>query len=147
MRWKNIKNIKGTQFQRAVGVKRATFAEMVKVIREHIQTTRKIPRRCRPSKLSVEDQLLMTLMYLREYRTYFHIAMDYGLSESTVCRTIHKIEDILIKSKSFRLPGKKELLQSNDNFEVILVDATESAIERPKKSRGDTTQEKRRSIP
>ncbi len=43
------------------------------------------------------------------------------------------IEDILIKSKVFSLPGKKALLKSDTEFEVILIDATESPIERPKK--------------
>jgi hypothetical protein len=43
------------------------------------------------------------------------------------------MEDTLIKSKTFSLPGKKALLKSNAEFEVILIDATESPIERPKK--------------
>jgi hypothetical protein len=30
----------------------------------------------------------MTLQYWREYRTQFHIALDFGVSEATVCRTI-----------------------------------------------------------
>ena len=38
----------------------------------------------RPPKLSRADQLLMTLMYWREYRTEFHIAQSYGISESAV---------------------------------------------------------------
>jgi len=46
----------------------------------------------RPSKLSQADQLLLTLMYWREYRTQFHIAGSYGISEATVCRTINKRE-------------------------------------------------------
>ncbi len=33
-------------------------------------------------KLSIEDQLLATLEYLREYRTYAHIAASYGIAES-----------------------------------------------------------------
>lgn len=36
----------------------------------------------RPNRLSIEDQLLMTLEYIREYRTYFHIAASYHISES-----------------------------------------------------------------
>ena len=39
----------------------------------------------------------------------------------------------LVKSKEFSLPKKKELLEDNNEIEVILVDATESPIERPKK--------------
>jgi hypothetical protein len=40
---------------------------------------------------------------------------------------------LLIKSGVFSLPGKKELLKSDMEYEVILIDASESAIERPKK--------------
>jgi len=40
---------------------------------------------------------------------------------------------VLIKSGVFSLPGKKELLKSDMEYEVILIDASESAIERPKK--------------
>ena len=87
----------------------------------------------KPSRLAVEDKLLMALEYLREYRTYFHLGQSYGLSESACYRNCKWIEDILIKSKVFSLPGKKTLLNSDTEFEVILIDATESPIERPKK--------------
>jgi hypothetical protein len=39
-----------------------------------------------------------------------------------------------------RLPGKKELIDEESNIEVILVDVTESEIERPKKSKHRTIQ-------
>ena len=67
----------------------------------------------RKPKLIIEDQILMTLQYLREYRTYYHISKDWKISESSVGRIVHKIENILIKSRQFRLPGKKELWQSS----------------------------------
>jgi len=35
----------------------------------------------------LEDRLLMTLEYLREYRTYFHLGQSYGLSESACYRS------------------------------------------------------------
>lgn len=75
----------------------------------------------------------MTLEYLREYRTYFHLGKSYGLSESACYRNCKWVEDTLIKSKAFALPGKKTLLKNDESWEVILVDATESPIERPKK--------------
>lgn len=81
----------------------------------------------------MEDRLLMMLEYLREYRTYFHLGQSYGLSESGCYRACRWVEDTLIKSGEFSLPGKKELLKSNTEYEVILIDATESLIERPKK--------------
>ena len=64
---------------------RSTYIEMVKIL----QTAHKekIKRRLK-NKLSIEDMLLMTLEYLREYRTYFHISAGYGLSESSAYKTI-----------------------------------------------------------
>ena len=87
----------------------------------------------RKPKLIIEDQILMTLQYLREYRTYYHIGKDWKISESSVCRIVHKIENILIKSRQFRLPGKKELWQSFSDEELVVMDVMESKIERPKK--------------
>lgn len=87
----------------------------------------------RQPKLIIEDQILMTLQYLREYRTYYHIGKDWKISESSVCRIVHKIENILIKSRQFRLPGKKGLWQSSSDEELVVMDAMESQIERPKK--------------
>jgi hypothetical protein len=55
----------------------------------------------------------MTLMYWREYRIEFHIAQSYGFNEATVCHTIRKVEDALVRSKRFRLPGKKALKASD----------------------------------
>jgi len=89
----------------------------------------------------------MTLMYWREYRTEFHIAQFYSVSEATVCRTIHKVEDVLVSSKKFRLPGKKALQPSDTVFEVILVDASEQPGERPKKAKKGITAAKRGDIP
>jgi hypothetical protein len=97
----------------------------------------------RPCKLSQADQILLTLMYWREYRTEFHISVSYGVSESTVCRTIQKIENILIKSKQFHLPGKKVLQLRNELIEMVVVDATEQPIERPKKNKKGITAAKR----
>lgn len=57
----------------------------------------------------------------------------------------HKwVENILIKSEEFSLPKKKELVNDTD-IEVVLVDATECEIERPKKNSKNTIQEKRKS--
>ena len=87
----------------------------------------------RPPELIIEDQILMAIQYWREYRAYFHIGLDWGVSESTVCRTVHKIENILIRSGKFSLPGKKKLLDSSLDEKLITMDVMESPIERPLK--------------
>ena len=76
----------------------------------------------RPRKISYEDQVLLCLEYLRECRTYYHIGISYGMSESSAHRLITQTEDILIKSQEFSLPKGKEL-EDNLDIEVILIDA------------------------
>ena len=83
------------------------------------------------AKLSLEDQILVTLQYWREYRTYFHIANDWEVSESTICRIIKKVENVLIKSEKFRLAGKKSLWQEKAPA-IVAIDVTETKVERPK---------------
>jgi len=141
MRYETIKHLKDTDFKRLTGVQRETFEKMLKVIEKGLGNFG------RPPKLSRADQLLMTLMYWREYRTEFHIAQSYGISEATVCRTIRKVEDMLVRSKKFRLPGKKALQPSDTVFEVVLVDASEQPIERPKKAKIGITAVKRGDTP
>jgi hypothetical protein len=89
----------------------------------------------------------MSLEYLREYRTYFHIGQSYGISESAAYKTVKWVEDTLVKHPDFSLPGRKELLKSDMEYEVVLIDATETPIERPKKDKSISTPEKRRGIP
>jgi hypothetical protein len=126
--YQNIKDYPTDKFRRLTGVLPATFDLMCDSLRTNASG------RGRPPFLSLEDRLLMTLMYLREYRTFEHIGETYGVSEATVCRTIRQVESVLIQDKRFHLPGKKALLQSDTVFEVILIDATESPCERPKKN-------------
>lgn len=131
MRYEKINSLNDVEFRRLTGVKRTTFEKMLEILKE-ARLVRKA-KGGKPNKLSIEDCLLMTLEYLREYRTYFHISKGYGLSESACYRNIIWVENTLVKDKSFSLPGRKALAQSDVHYEVVLVDATESPIERPKK--------------
>lgn len=135
MKFERVKNFTEVQFRRIMGIKKKTFDKMVEILinAEEIKKS----RGGRPCKLCIEDRLLMTLEYLREYRTYAHIAASYGLSESNAYETIRWIEDTLIKNKEFSLPGRKALKKSDCEYEVILIDAVESPIERPKKNSED----------
>jgi hypothetical protein len=100
----------------------------------------------KPNKLTIEERLFMTLEYLREYRTYFHISRSYGISESACYRNIRWVEDTLIKDGAFSLPGRKALLKSNVKYELVLIDATETPIERPKKNKSAIIPAKRSDI-
>lgn len=119
---------------------------MVEAIKKHHRENPKTTHRGRPPSLRAEDGLLLMLGYYREYRTLFHLADDFDVSEATACRTVRLNEQILIRSNAFRLPGKKKLYHSNLNFEVVVIDATESPVERPKKSSGTIIQERKNDI-
>ena len=70
MKYEKIAEYSNTKFRRITGVKRATFDKMVEILRKGY--AEKHRRRWRKPKLSIEDLLLATLEYLREYRTYAH---------------------------------------------------------------------------
>jgi hypothetical protein len=133
MRFDSVKELRGEAFRRLTGVQRSTFEAMAALL---------LAAKCRqkaaggkPNTLGIEDQLLMMLEYWREYRTYFHIGQAYGISESAAYRNIKWCENTLAKSKVFRLPGRKAVAASDQVFDIVLIDATETPIERPKKTK------------
>ncbi len=132
MKYEIIKEYNDSQFRRITGVKRATFEKMIEILKKNY--AEKHRRRGRNLKLSIEDQLLAALEYWHEYRTYAHIAASYGIAESNMYRNIKWIEEVLIKDGTFSLPRKKELLKSDAEYEVILIDETETLVERPQKT-------------
>jgi Helix-turn-helix of DDE superfamily endonuclease len=143
-KYHKLSTLKDGPFRRLTGVSRRVFALMVEILT--VADAQKKARGGRASKLCIEDRLLMALEYLREYRTYFHIAQNYGISESNAYKICKWVEDTLMKDKRFALPGRKALLGSDAEYEVILIDASESPIERPKKDKNAITLAKRSAI-
>ena len=89
----------------------------------------------------------MVLEYLREYRTFFHLGASWGVKESTAYRIIQKIENILIKAPQLSLPGKKRLISDDCQLETVVIDVSETPIERPKKNKKAIIAAKRKDIP
>ncbi|BAG40136.1 transposase [Orientia tsutsugamushi str. Ikeda] len=56
------------------------------------------------------------------------------------------VEDTLVKHPNFALPGCKALMKSDMNYEVVLIDATETPIERYKKNKNSIIHERRKGI-
>lgn len=88
----------------------------------------------RPPSLTIENRLCLALKYWRQYVTQKELAFEFEIGESTVRDTIKWVENTLIKSGKFALPGKKVLLEQDNKIEIVLIDVTESPIERPKKN-------------
>ena len=128
MKYENLIQFDDEEFKRLVGVPRALFSKMLIILEEAEHLKKKSGR---PHSLFLVDQLLLTLNYLRSYRTQLELSADYGLAESNVNRTIQKVKNTLIHSRNFSLPKRNQTLDSND---FVIVDVTESQIERPKKT-------------
>ena len=134
-------------FKRVVGVKRSTYEEMVKEYKKAEEERKKGHKvGGRKAKLCEEDRVLFMLEYYREYRTLYHMGIDYGISEGQASKVVRDVESVLIKSGKFSLPSKRVLYESDSEIEFVIIDATESPIQRPKKSKSDTIQGRRNNI-
>lgn len=129
MRYQTLSRYSDTDFKRLVGVPRSHFQEMVQVLDEAEQLKKKSGR---PHTLSMEDQLLLTLNYLWHYNTQLELSASYAIAESNVNRTIHKVENALMRSRKFTLPKRQRTDESHFNW--VIIDATETPIERPQKN-------------
>jgi len=142
-----LENVSEESFKRLVGVKKSTFKVMVteyKKAEEERKKEHKIGGR--KPKLCEEDRVLFMLKYYREYRTLYHMGIDYGISEGQASKVVKDVESVLIKSGRFSLPSKRVLYESDNEIEFVIVDATESPIQRPKKSKKNTIQGRRSNI-
>jgi hypothetical protein len=121
---------KAVLFKRLYRVKPDTFRKMLSILQKKYDALHQ--KGGKPPKLTVEDKLYITLKYLREYRTMDRIAAAYGICKGTVCLAIQWVEDTLVKDGTFALPGKKALKRTSGSIQYILVDVTESPLNRPK---------------
>jgi hypothetical protein len=126
-----LHELPAVDFRRLLGVEPQTFAAMLAAYERWKQAKKKPGR---PPALSLEEQLVLALEFWREYRTHYHLANDWQVDESTVRRTIERVENALIKSGAFRLPGRKAAAGTQIEWNVVVVDVTERPVERPKKS-------------
>lgn len=89
----------------------------------------------RKQSLSLEDKILMLLMYYRLYTTHEFLGFIFNLHNSNVGRQINYIQPLL--AKIFRIPTRRIKLSEVDLTEEqlleIFIDATEQQIQRPQR--------------
>jgi hypothetical protein len=123
-------------FQRMFGIRSEIFDHLCQKIKNYIdEEHNRVPmkKRGRKSLLTVETMLLLTLSYLRNYRTFLILGNQFGISESYACKIFHRISDILIRVLKFT--NRKELM--NADLEKVIIDVTEQPVERPVKNQKD----------
>ena len=107
-----FKKVNEENFKRVVGVKRSTFEEMVKEYKKAEEERKKWHKiGGRKPKLCEEDRVLFMLEYYKEYRTLYHMGIDYGISEGHASKIVRDVESVLIKSGKFSLPSKRALYE------------------------------------
>lgn len=139
----NALKLPNQQFKRNIGVRKPVFHKMLRVLHTAYEKLHELGGD--PHGLGIGDKLLITLQYYREYRTMEHIAIDYGCSKSTVCRSINWVETTLSADGQFQLPGKQALQEGE--VKEVAIDVTEHTINRPKKNKRIGTLARKSGIP
>jgi hypothetical protein len=143
-RGKKAQDAKEALFKRLYGVKPGTFHKMLSILQKEFDTLHK--NGGKPPKLAPENKLYIALKYFREYRTMDSIAVEYGVCKGTVCLAIQWVEDTLVKDGTFALPGKRALNRKSQSVRYIVVDVTESPINRPKEGQKEYYSGKKSAI-
>src|SRR4051794_28032392 len=93
----------------------------------------------RPFKLELENRFLMLLVYYRLYITYTLAGFLFDLDQSTICRDIQKIEELVrkclpIPQKIYRITKRLRTLEEVEQYFPVgflaFIDSTEQQIPR-----------------
>lgn len=119
-------------FKRDTGISLENFYFILEKVQTHIShTLNEKPMRKRGLKptISLENKILLTLLYLRDYPTFFKLGKSFGISESYANKIYHFILQIMVNV--LHVSNRKELL--NKDIDTIIIDVSEQPIERPQK--------------
>lgn len=133
------------QFTRLVGVNYGTFEIILEKLRNEITRylqQKPVRQRGLKSSLSIEDQLLLSFMYLRQYHTFLQLGEMFSISESYAYKRYRFITRRLIEALD--IPNDKSLTVEQLK---IIADVTEQAIERPLAEQKSYYSGKKNNIP
>lgn len=101
---------------------------------------RKVGGGAKPILTSLEDRLLVFVLYAKLYLPYSLMEYLFGIDESTICRIIQEMTSLLgmkiiIQRSGKRIRTLEELREVFPDLDAIIGDATEQRIPRPQKKR------------
>ncbi len=120
------------KFIRRVGINKKAFEIISEKLKEEIKKEKQNnpkSKRGKKSTIIVEDQLLLCVFYLRNYRTFLELGEEFEISEGYANKLFHKISKQLIRI--LNLPSSIEL--TKERLKAVVIDASEQQIERPVK--------------
>jgi hypothetical protein len=127
--FEKYKSKRPSEFTRLVGVNYGTFQIILKRLENEItryKQQKPMRQRGLKSSLTIADQLLLTLIYLRQYHTFLQLGEMFSISESYAQKRYCFISKRLMNALD--LPNDKSL--TTENLKLI-ADVTEQEIERP----------------
>lgn len=127
--YQKYKQFSDAKFRRMVGVTKEQFAAILILFQAYVD--KNWTKRGRPSNFSLEDRLLLTFRYLRDYPTFVVLGNEFGISESFCNKIFNKVSQALVKI--LKLPNLNQLENTGTIIEKVLIDACEQETERPKK--------------
>ena len=80
----------------AFGITKEEYDKMLAAVEEAYAKEHK--RRPRFSKITMEDKLILTLIYRHEYRSMDSIAKEYEVSRDTIKDNVHWVEQTLLNA-------------------------------------------------
>lgn len=122
------------KYKEIFGIEKYIFDRLLRLL-EIADTFQRKSNADRKSSISVLDKLVIALQYLREYRTYRHMALDYNVGKSTIGEAVIWVESTVIASGLCNLKSARELRENNSKIKIAIVDVTEQEIERPKRGK------------
>jgi len=143
--YERYKMKKPAEFTRLVGINYGAFQIILEKLNLQIarfKAEKPIRQRGRKSSLSIEDQLLLTLIYLRQYHTFLQLGEMFSISESYANKRYEFISSQLLKVLD--VPNQKTLEKEDL---TVLMDVTEQPVERPVKQQKQYYSGKKRCTP
>jgi len=119
-------------FARICGLKRALFEDLYVHVAERMEERKQehpMRKRGRKTEMSLEDKLLLMLIYYREYHTCLSISKTFGISEAYASKLIHRMGRLV--AEALPLGGKGTIHHAD--IKAVLIDASEQTIERPQR--------------
>ena len=121
-------------FLRLVGMNIGTFQIILEKFRAELNVYKSehwARNKGKKSSISIENQLLMCILYLRDYTTFIKLGLQFGISESYTQKRYEFSKMILLRCLD--LPNARSLKEAIET-NLIAIDVTEQAIERPVKN-------------
>ena len=124
--------LKKKYLRRISGVKQEKFEKCVSKLKPAWRAAqRRKAVAGRPYGIGELREHLLLLMYYRTYTTHLFLAQIFKVDEATICRAIKRIAPLAERV----LKIKPERLLTENDLQLLIVDATEQRIERPKNQR------------